>query len=83
MGLRVDVHDGSSIPTRKVELDLNFINQFFDLNQLKSKSTHMDISDLTYSRHRKFRQLQSSIQPISRREPDDRELIISRHSNSW
>ncbi|CAF1632662.1 unnamed protein product [Adineta ricciae] len=36
MGLRVDVHDRLSIPIKKAELDLNFINHFFDLGQLKS-----------------------------------------------
>lgn len=35
--LRIDVHNQSSIASKKYVVDLNFINNFFDLYRLKSK----------------------------------------------
>lgn len=37
IGLRIDVHDNSSIPSNKFLVDHEFVDDFFDLDRLKSK----------------------------------------------
>jgi hypothetical protein len=52
-GLRIDIHNQSSITSKTCVLDLNFINHFYDLDQLKSKDDHISGSDLLiHSRYR-------------------------------